>query len=211
MSDYIFEDDRKPAAVEEKELQDIEKGEGGGVKLSPSAAASAARSSSTRQHKQSHKHSKKRRHHHHGHKSSRTARLRDHVENEKMIANNDLVASADSTKQPNDRKHPCKSSRTARRMDEVEDESIAKPHEYSTYAPSLMAHVYHVAVATDATDKNGKELLEEYCTMFKIYFLICSRNTYPRGAGAVSICPRNEPRTSTASNVACHDEIGKHF
>jgi hypothetical protein len=73
VSDTYSEDDRKPAAVENREPRDVEKGEGGGgrVKLPPSATTQSkrARSSSSR-HKRSHKHSRK---HKHGHrdKSSR--------------------------------------------------------------------------------------------------------------------------------------------
>jgi hypothetical protein len=94
MNEEAFEDDRKPAAVDEKEPRDLEKGGGGGgggVKLSPSSASTQskrAHQSSSSRHKQSHKHSQKRahkhsHHHHHHHKST----LEAHHKNEKIAAN----------------------------------------------------------------------------------------------------------------------------
>lgn len=49
MSETNSDDDRKPAAVEDRELRDLEKGEGGGggcVKLPPSASAQSNRARS---------------------------------------------------------------------------------------------------------------------------------------------------------------------
>jgi hypothetical protein len=68
MSDTHSEDDRKPAAVKNREPRDVEKGKGGGgrLKLLPSATTTQpkrARSSSSR-HNRSHKHSHKHKHHH---------------------------------------------------------------------------------------------------------------------------------------------------
>jgi hypothetical protein len=96
MSEEAFEDDRKPAAVDEKEPRDLEKGEGcGGVKLSPSASTQSkcAHQSLSSHHKQSHKHSQKHadkhsHHHHHYHKSTREA----HRKNDKIAADDLLGA-----------------------------------------------------------------------------------------------------------------------
>lgn len=53
---------------------------------------------------------------------------------------------------------PFKYSKTAGGMEKIEEDSIAKPRESLTYAPSLMAHVYHdQAPPTDACNKSGKD------------------------------------------------------
>jgi hypothetical protein len=88
MSDTYSEDDRKPAAVKNREPRDVEKGEGGGgrVKLPPSATTQSkrARSSSSR-HKRSHKHSHKHKQHHHD-KSSQNNRTTNDGDDEKIAA-----------------------------------------------------------------------------------------------------------------------------
>jgi hypothetical protein len=168
MSDTYSEDDRKPAAVENREPRDVEKGEGGGggVKLPPSATTQSkrARSSSSR-HKRSHKHSHK---HKHGqrHKSSRNNRTTNDGDDEKIAVTDSQRAphaSASTASNPaelvslaDDMKPPYKSSKTTRRMEEVDDESIAKPRETLAYAPSLVARRPADAAVAKVPDENGK-------------------------------------------------------
>jgi hypothetical protein len=168
MSDTYSEDDRKPAAVENREPRDVEKGEGGGggVKLPPSATrpSKRARSSSSR-HKRSHKHSHK---HKHGqrHKSSRNNRTTNDGDDEKIAVTDSQRAphaSASTASNPaelvslaDDMKPPYKSSKTTRRMEEVDDESIAKPRETLAYAPSLVARRPADAAVAKVPDENGK-------------------------------------------------------
>jgi hypothetical protein len=89
MSDTNSEDDRKPAAVEDREPRDVKKGEGGGggVKLPPSATTTQSKraQSSSSRHKRSHKHSHK---HKHGHrdKASRKNHTTNDGDNEKITA-----------------------------------------------------------------------------------------------------------------------------
>ncbi len=169
MSDALIENDRKPAAVEEKEPRDLEKGEGG-VKLPPSAKAqSRATQSSSSRHKRSHKHSQKHKHHHHN-KTSRSSRSRGDIDEEKIADDGhlrasrhltELVASADMTKQADNMKPPYKSSRVARRKEDVDDVSIAKPRESLMYAPSLAANT--TGAATKAPEDKGKNgVLTQY-------------------------------------------------
>lgn len=163
----MFEDDRKPAAVQEKEPRDLEKGEGG-VLLPPSAAKpSSSRHKQSHKHshkhKRSHKHSHKHKHHHHN-KTSTASRPRNGVTDEEKGAANDHpaghIASSDiAKKQAKDRKPPSKSLGVAHHMEEPDNESIRKPRDSLAYVPSLMAHFYHhhQAAATHANDEHGKD------------------------------------------------------
>jgi hypothetical protein len=119
MSDTYSEDDRKPTAVEYREPRDVQKGEGdgGGVKLPPSATTTQSKraQSSSSRHKRSHKHSHQHRHHHRD-KSSRNNRTTNDGDDEKIAATDsqrapyastasnrrpaELVSLADDTKPP---------------------------------------------------------------------------------------------------------------
>jgi hypothetical protein len=138
MSETNSEDDRKPAAVKNREPRDVEKGEGsgggGGIKLLPSVTTQSKRAqSSSSRHKRSHKHK-------HGQrdKSSRNNRTTNDGNDEKIAATDSQRAPFASTSR-SDMKPPYKSSKTTRRMEEVDNEAIAKPRETLAYAPSLVA------------------------------------------------------------------------
>jgi hypothetical protein len=130
MSDTYSEDDRKPAAIEDREPRDLEKGKGGGggrVKLPPSATMQSnhAQSSSSR-HKRSHKHQ----HHHH----------------DESLQNNQTT------------KPLYEYSNEEGYKKEIVEDKIEKSFEPFTYAPSLMGHVYrHDAAATNFRNEIGKD------------------------------------------------------
>jgi hypothetical protein len=162
MSDKTFEDNRKPAAVEEKEPRGLEKGESGSVKLPPSSGQSRNTRSSSSHHKRSHKDSQKHKHYH-CNKSSRVAHPSGDIDDEKIAANDhlraphatmapyyqdELVSSAEDTKPR------YKSSQTAHCSEEADDVSIAKPRESLMYTSSLVAR--GTATVRDAEVQNGK-------------------------------------------------------
>ncbi len=109
MSDTAFEDDRKLAAVDEREPRDLEKG-GGDVKL-PQSANNHPHQQSHHKHSQGHSH--KHQHHHHHHVATQKDSKPPYNKSSKTVAR--------------------------RRMEEVDDEAIAKPREPFAYAPSLVA------------------------------------------------------------------------
>jgi hypothetical protein len=116
MSDTAFEDDRKPAAVENREPRDVEKGEGGGgrVKLPPSATTqSKSTQLSSSRHKRSHKHKHKHKHHHHD-QSLQNNRTTNDGDDKKIAANDAPVTDnkhkrthKHSHKHSDKRKHHC--------------------------------------------------------------------------------------------------------
>jgi hypothetical protein len=106
MSDTYSEDDRKPAAVENREPRDVEKGEGGGgrVKLPPSATtqSKSAQLSSSR-HKRSHKHKHKHDHHDQSLQNNQTTRMNDG--DDEKIATNDAPVTDNKHKRSHKHSH----------------------------------------------------------------------------------------------------------
>jgi hypothetical protein len=107
MSDTYSEDDRKPAAVENREPRDVEKGEGGGgrVKLPPSARSpNKGPQSSSSRHKRSHKHKHKHHHHDQSLQNNQTTRMND-GDDEKIAANDAPVTDNKHNKRTHKHSH----------------------------------------------------------------------------------------------------------
>jgi hypothetical protein len=98
--------------------------------------------------------------------------LKNDIYNEKIAATDDdmpqcapteyerrgAATSSLHSKQADMNRRRYESSKEVPQVEKVDDESITKPRESLTYAPSLMAHVYHQhAVAMDGNDENGKD------------------------------------------------------